>query len=467
MINFITNEKISVYFESMKNFVEDSCFYLNEEILQISRKTLNYEFSADISKVHDNINQKINNINDMSAFMDKYINLISIIDNIVEQSISYFKKIIKIYIKDIPMLINKKFIDEGKGPLAIKTIKLVGDKHNNGERVAILETLSKKLVYKPRSLESDEIFENLITLLNSTLKEERYINIYPRTIDCYKYGWVEYIDMQKQTSLNKDHFASKLGVLTALFQVLNTSDIHEDNILIYGSYPVVIDLETLAHNNTIYENKEKIDSKYILKSLLIESYSRNNLIYKARIINRLLNKNEMKLNDKLLKNEINPLFIIDENLESFFDGYEKGLMFIQNIKVEINELIYKYKNCISRFIPRNTSFYQSLINIMTNPILYRDFNKCKEFLRIILEDNKLNRIVEYEISSLLKCDVPYFYTKFNSINLYHGKEITDNFFKVPINKIIKSNIEKNWIEELTDQKNIVYHYLNVSPKYTT
>ncbi|WP_342558042.1 DUF4135 domain-containing protein [Metasolibacillus sp. FSL K6-0083] len=449
----------------MKNFVEDSCFYLNEEIIQISRKTLSYEFSMDISKVHDNINPKINNINDMSSFMDKYINLILIIDNIVEQSISCLKKIIKIYIKDIPMLINKKFIDEES--LAIKTIKLVGDKHNNGERVAILETLSKKLVFKPRSLKSDRIFENLIILLNSTLKEERYINIYPRTIDCYKYGWVEYIDTQKQASLNKDHFASKLGVLTALFQVLNTSDIHEDNILIYASYPVVIDFETLAHNNTIYENKEKIDSKYILKSLLIESYSRNNLIYKARTINRLLNKNEMKLNDRLLKKEINPLFIIDENLESFFDGYEKGLMFIQNKKVEINELIYKYRNCISRFIPRNTSFYQNLINIMMNPILYRDFNKCKEFLRIILEDNKLNRIVEYEISSLLKCDVPYFYTKFNSVNLYHDKEIIDNFFKVPINKIIKSNIEENWIEELTYQKDIVYHYLNVSPKCTT
>lgn len=456
MINFIINEKISSYFDSVKNFIEEIIYYMHEEILQVSKKTIEYEFSIKYLENKYQINRMIKNKYDMSIFMDKYKNLIVIIDNIIEQSILCYQKIIRRYLKDIPMLIERNFIDEES--IKIKSIKFVGDRHNGGERVAILETISNKIVYKPRSLEPDKIFEKIIILLNDTLEEERYKNIYPRTIDCGNYGWVEFINVQKQLSMNKEDFAAKLGVITAIFQVFNTSDIHEDNILIYGDYPVVIDLETIAQN-TLYEDKLKTYSSGILDSLIIKSFSRKNHIFRTREANRIFNKEQNKYKNILLRNETIPLFIIDDYIEYFFDGYEKGIRFILLRKSEVIELINQYKNCKIRFIPRNTAFYQNLLNIITNPILYRDFKICQEFLRILLEDSRLNRIVDYEIRSLLNNDIPYFYTRINSVNLYHIEGIIHNFFKMTTETIIKSNIEKISLEGLATQKKIIRDYL--------
>ncbi|WP_157807624.1 type 2 lanthipeptide synthetase LanM family protein [Hymenobacter chitinivorans] len=124
-----------------------------------------------------------------------------------------------------------------------------GDAHVGGKAVTILTFASgHKVVYKPRSLGSDEKFHDIIRWINTqqlgfTLKTVR-------TIGRADYGWVEHIDqLPCQNEAEVACFHQKLGALLALLHLTNATDFHYENLIAHGSDPTLIDLETLVTPN--------------------------------------------------------------------------------------------------------------------------------------------------------------------------------------------------------------------------
>ncbi len=119
----------------------------------------------------------------------------------------------------------------------------ISDLHQNGRSVLILTfDKNRKLVYKPRSLEIDhrwERFVNEFAAANGIIKA-------PHAIDFGEYGFVEFIDHEPCQSIEeiKTYFYH-CGALMALLYAFGGNDFHRENIISFGTHPVIIDTETL------------------------------------------------------------------------------------------------------------------------------------------------------------------------------------------------------------------------------
>ena len=135
------------------------------------------------------------------------------------------------------------FSMEKLGPLQ-KVHGGAGDAHRNGRSVFILEFSQHKLVYKPRALAADLKFQSLLSWLSSDSLDYRTYAI----LDKGTYGWVEFVPFQEmQTQEQMERFYLRQGGLIALLYALGTTDMHLENVIASGEYPMVIDLETIFH----------------------------------------------------------------------------------------------------------------------------------------------------------------------------------------------------------------------------
>ena len=78
-------------------------------------------------------------------------------------------------------------------------------------------------------------------------------------------------------SLEEVHrYYYRSGIYLGIFYILSTVDIHYENMISHGEYPVFIDLETMVRaENSIetFNQSEKFDSKSVLISSLLPAIS--------------------------------------------------------------------------------------------------------------------------------------------------------------------------------------------------
>lgn len=121
----------------------------------------------------------------------------------------------------------------------------ISDPHMGGRTAAILKFGSnKKVVYKPRSLDGELSWG---ILSNQIMQESIGLANYPLTILAFNgYGFMEYVDHLPCSTIEQVRRCYKrYGVLLAVAHALGTCDLHHENIIVSGEYPVVIDAEPL------------------------------------------------------------------------------------------------------------------------------------------------------------------------------------------------------------------------------
>lgn len=122
-----------------------------------------------------------------------------------------------------------------------------GDTHALGRAVAILTFESgEKLVYKPRGLGLDVRYQEFLSWFSDLPCGIRHRTL--SILDRADYGWVEYAKPIPASSDEEfNEFYRRLGSLICLLHVLYGVDIHFENIVSAGGYPIVVDVETLFH----------------------------------------------------------------------------------------------------------------------------------------------------------------------------------------------------------------------------
>ncbi|WP_457653284.1 type 2 lanthipeptide synthetase LanM [Rhodocaloribacter sp.] len=360
-----------------------------------------------------------------------------------------------------------------------------GDMHEGGRSVLILSLEnSKKIVYKPRSIELEEYFYNLLEWINqeSELPSLRVIKVINRK----KYGWIEYIEDEPCKNLEEiRRFYVRCGMLLGIVYVLNGSDFHKENMIAAGENPVLIDLETiLGHGFKIKEKKKEgenilnwADAKIsdsVINTIMLPKYKYINntnpinigaiggnydtglQIPKNKVIN--INTDDMRLalgkGDRLSSSNlpslagayVRPFDWVDEIVEGFKSIYlfilSKRAFLINN-----DSVMFQFKKCKGRYLFRNTSLYAKIL-----------YYSCKaKYLqdgldRSVLIDS-LSRalvhleakpvtwpIIRYEREALEKLDIPNFYTRSDSRHLY-----------LPNGDIIKNCFHTTALEEVRNR----------------
>ena len=150
---------------------------------------------------------------------------------------------------DWPTL-RQTFWPSSEGGRLVRAKAGVGDSHRGGRSVVLTEfsdgSSSLPLVYKPRSLEIEERFNDFLRWLNGKGFEPAFRTL--TVVNRGDHGWVEKVE--QKSCENEDElrrFYQRQGGFLAILYMLNAGDFHFENIIASGEHPVLVDLETLFH----------------------------------------------------------------------------------------------------------------------------------------------------------------------------------------------------------------------------
>lgn len=370
----------------------------------------------------------------------KYSTLFGVVGQVCENYLSALSLFLQRYKKDYTVICT--YFQE-----QVKLNKIdfsLSDRHNNAKTVIKLTfDNGKRLIYKPKNLDTDLVLSKFANILE--LPEPYRIKVADIIYKESQYGWIEYIE--KSEALSKDELSSfykNSGAVLATLDILNFLDGHHENFICSNSKLVPIDSETIFTNLSYFEGK--LGSFYdltmtgILQELeegqryISALQTQSKLCYfpvQPHVINDL--SDEMQVRYKLI--EENPLllaFPTNEKLDvgyytdDVIDGAKRVYKRVAEQKEVFKDFIREYSYIQTRQIVRPTLYYQYTFTKMIHPLqdcFYDEF--LEEYL-----DNLSSSIVEYEKTSLKRCDVPLFYSSLNSCSLKgsNDKEIIPEYF---------------------------------------
>lgn len=299
------------------------------------------------------------------------------------------------------------------GTSEIKIEKIDGgdsDVHE-GKCVHIIEfDNGKKIVYKPRALKLDcQWYQYLQKIAEVSGIGSFFV---PWVLDKEDYGFEEFVCAKPIE--NKEEFARyfyRCGFLLGIAYVLQGSDLHNENLIAHGEYPVLIDLETgvRACANTVISDVGK-DATDLYKN---DSVIRTNLL-PFITMGRTIRPG----GDAFTTQRPNGC-----NLPFNQEGFQTGEAYMPEI---INGFTLAYRtirevgirdefdNCEVRFLVRNTSYYAHMQNwiyernsICDGQIFEARINKLREVYEEIQEDKQAAKQIFYaEKNALEKGYIP-------------------------------------------------------------
>ena len=125
----------------------------------------------------------------------------------------------------------------------------LSDPHRGGRAVSVLTFegktgLRKKIVYKPKDMRLDSIYQQALADINShsKLKSLRTLSIYPGN----GYGYMEFVEHKICQDIKElKAFYTNAGRLTAVLNLLGCTDCHYENLIASEDQLILIDTETL------------------------------------------------------------------------------------------------------------------------------------------------------------------------------------------------------------------------------
>ncbi|KAA6450008.1 type 2 lantipeptide synthetase LanM [Bacillus atrophaeus] len=347
-------------------------------------------------------------------------------------------------------------IDTGSG---------VSDAHNKGKTVAILTYESGvKLVYKPRSLEIDEKFNKLVNYINHKGLSCDLKTVH--TLNLKTYGWTQFIpykECKEDQQISK--FYWRIGSYLAILYAMDAVDFHHQNLIANGEYPILIDLESLFHNNSTYTDStayshaqqriersvlrigllpRKIGSKVGIEGIdlsaigaqegQVSPHKTSTIVDREKDTVRIIEKN-FPIPVSHHRPMLNGLVVNTAMYEDdIVKGFEETYTHFVQYKQEIIEQMEAFKGVAVRQILRGTSRYANLLRISLHPDFMRDGLDREMILDKLWLDTKLNpnlkRVVQSEKEDLYLGDIPYFISNPESTDMWNSKgQKINNFFQ--------------------------------------
>ncbi|MGQ0547937.1 MAG: type 2 lanthipeptide synthetase LanM family protein [Betaproteobacteria bacterium] len=179
--------------------------------------------------------------------LEEYCVMARLLAVVVTQWVSHVAEFEKRLSGDLPE-IERVFNRHRPIGAAIAVETGLSDPHDGGRTVISVEFSSGlKLIYKPRSLGIERAYFDLAAWINrfGALLPFRLLKI----LDRGDYGWVEHVEHRTCSSDDEiRRYYRRAGNLLCLVYALGGTDLHYENLIAEGEYPVPIDLETVFHH---------------------------------------------------------------------------------------------------------------------------------------------------------------------------------------------------------------------------
>jgi type 2 lantibiotic biosynthesis protein LanM len=221
--------------------IASSCFY---ETFDAFRKTAKHAPTRNQDKLYRKFVQQ-QYAGSIIGFFEEYSALARLLTDTVEQWVEGTGIFFRRLSADIQH-VNSHFFNNSEPDVLRKILSGVTARHTvEGEVHILVFSSGQKLIYKPRSAETDIVLQTIITWLNksaSNLLPLQTVHVLDRGV----YSWHAYVPYTDcTTDLEVQRFYHRIGQLTALLQVLGSTDYHSGNLVAQGEHPVLVDNETL------------------------------------------------------------------------------------------------------------------------------------------------------------------------------------------------------------------------------
>ncbi len=365
--------------------------------------------------------------------------------------------------------IDKKIIERkicyGKEFSNIKSVEFgKSDFHNGGQSVFyILLDNNIEIVYKPHSILCEIFHKKIFEYL---LDRNSFDFLGYNLIDCGDYGWEEYLRPKECMSESEvSRYYSRFGILIFLNYLLHSGDLHYENLLAVGEYPVLIDCETILCNqyhiikpDTAINKIQRELSDSILYSGLLPHYITGEKEKTTVNVSAISGVEGQEFPIKVpiivepftsdAKVEyINPKTAAKSNLpiykkknmlpKSYLIELQKGFTEAYKIVLENKE---EFWQCCGdeptmkvRFLFRNTQQYSMLLNLSYHPDFLQDGRDRELLMGVLYKHINMSSPIERKIADLekidlLKGDIPYFCYFSDSIDILHRTGTIKNFY---------------------------------------
>ncbi|KAA1250190.1 type 2 lantipeptide synthetase LanM [Mycobacterium simiae] len=368
-----------------------------------------------------------------------------------------------------------------------------GDRHNNGKAVAVLEFDSgERVIYKPRPMRLAARFQDFMRwLVAEGLDLPSHIIA---ILDKGEYGWAEFVAPLECTDVGGvNRFYRRQGILLAVLYVLDATDCHSDNVIASGEFPVLIDLETILHNqpnlSTEISFTHALREAVLAQTVLRVAYLPQAFEGSAGIADfsalgsgdadqegpflapqwQGLGTDEMRLVSDLpgiLRAGCN-LPIVDGNPVSILnhqndvvEGFELGYRFLlrkRNLLLAPEGPLELFQDCVGRHVVWATQSYTQLTVESCHPSCMDDAVEREFVINDLWEridrDPHLKPLVDSEKAAIWNLDVPCFHTRIGGRDLWdENGERFENYFAASALDRVRDRIQEMGERDLEIQR---------------
>jgi len=377
-------------------------------------------------------------------------------------------------------------------PGQLVNVEIAGGDSYRGGRMVMLLTWSSgfRLVYKPRSLATDMHFQELLAWLNCQGFQPafRLLNILNKD----GYAWCEFVAAAScSTPEEIERFYMRQGAYLALLYTLNANDIHADNIIAAGEYPMLIDLEALLQPYfPVPEDEQQPDTSAGLRhrSLLhigllpecrLQEHgidvsgmgdSSGQLTPETVAVWRGIGTDEMRVERERIEipTGLHRPRLLDANVDTsaYHDQVAVGFcaayrLLVQHKNKLLAQLLPRFAHDEVRCLLRDSETYALLLKDSFHPNMLRDAldrDRLLDRLWLAVEHEPwLSRVIAAERDDLHSGDTPLFVTHPDTCDLYtsRGQTITD-FFTISGLDMARARVQALDEQDLQHQLSLIY-----------
>lgn len=334
-----------------------------------------------------------------------------------------------------------------------------GDTHQNGQSVYQIEfDHNTKIVYKPRNLMIVSFYNEVLSKLNEVkniLELKKYVGIYKD-----EYAYEEFVKSVPMRDIDQiSRYYQRFGQLLGLMHIISGRDLHMENIIANGEFPIVTDLETILQKNP------KAASNYKTASEKAQSCIHTSSLVSGMLPTKMthLNVDMSALSGGLVETQIPSQAISGAGTDSMKlvsghadIGKSNNLPMMSNDTVSyqnfIDEILIGFDNVYNAFmkkdleldiklrkefpvrtIIRNTQSYASMMEASYYPTYLQNSIVRESIFMNVFNNEFPDQLSKYEYEDMMNNDIPIFFNMVKN-NYVYGSDM-----KVATKQYLESN----------------------------
>jgi type 2 lantibiotic biosynthesis protein LanM len=303
----------------------------------------------------------------------------------------------------------------------------LSDRHDGGRSTAILTFGSGwKLVYKPREMELESWYAQLLPWLNESGApvQLRAAEVIARD----GYGWMEFVpheSCRSEQELRK--YYRNAGALLCVLHLLRATDCHFENLIACGGHPVLVDAEMLFQPRLLATDSSPVTQTGLIPSFRFGPDGRTYEVSGLGCLGPQITHFEVpewsesgiRFRPAVLTPEENVPFAEDEEphpenyVEEIVDGFRQTYHFAAKRGEALKEKLEAAGDLPVRYLIRETiEYYAAWTGKVEAPIFLPDLQPAQTAFSSLMSD---------ELAALRRFDIPRFTLAAASRSL-HGIE---------------------------------------------